>query len=111
MDLSEKLNYLMKINNIKNPKELSIRLKESNFEIPYTTLLTILKGEVKDIKLNTALKLARFFNITLDELLDNNVSITNTQPLNLQGLTSEDIKEINKYIEMYKLAQKNKDIK
>lgn len=62
MNLADKLNILMKRNNIKNPKELSQNLNLQNLKIPYTTLLTIVNNEVQDIKLGTAQKLCNFFS-------------------------------------------------
>ena len=108
MNLAEKINYLMKKNNIKNPKELSTRLKERDLAIPYTTLLTIINNEVQDIKLGTAKKLSTFFNVTLDELLDDNLPLDNTfkyasyNGINEEGLDENDIEEINRFVEFIK---------
>lgn len=106
MNLSEKINILMKTKNIKNPKELSEELKKQNLKIPYTTLLTIINNEVQDIKLNTAKKLCIFFNITLDELLDDKIDINlNTlisNNIDTTGLTQNDIDEIKDFIEFKK---------
>jgi len=49
MELIEKLNLLMKKNNIKNLSQLS---RETN--IPYTTLKSIFDGDVNDIRLSTS---------------------------------------------------------
>jgi hypothetical protein len=113
MNLAEKINYLMKKNNIKNPKELSTRLKEKELAIPYTTLLTIINNEVQDIKLGTAKKLSTFFNVTLDELLDDNLTLDNTfkyasyNGINEDGLDENDIEEINRFVEFIKNKKKN----
>lgn len=114
MNLAEKLNILMKKSNIKNPKELSQNMQQLGLCIPYTTLLTIINDEVQDIKLGTAKKLCSFFNVTLDELLDNNISINaiNYININIDGLDTDDIKKIYEYIDILKLAKKAKsDIK
>ena len=54
MDLIEKLQFLMKKNNIKNISQLA---KETN--IPYTTLKSIFDGDVNDIRLSTSRKLLK----------------------------------------------------
>ena len=112
MNLSEKINILMKQNNIKNPKELSEKLNEKNLKIPYTTLLTIINNEVQDIKLGTARKLCIFFNLTLDQLLDDDIELTNTiqafsNIIDINGLDDDDIDEINRFIEFLKTKKKN----
>ena len=102
MNISEKINYLMKEHNIKSPRDLANALENKNLKIPYTTLLTIINNEVKDIKLGTAEKLCTFFNITLDDLLNNNISVVNKYKLtlNIKGLTDADIKELKQIIEI-----------
>lgn len=112
MNLSEKIDVLMKQNNIKNPKELSEKLNEKNLKIPYTTLLTIINNEVQDIKLGTARKLCTFFNLTLDQLLDDDIEINNTlqtfsNSIDTNGLDDDDINEINRFIEFLKNKKKN----
>lgn len=108
MNLADKINYLMKKNNIKNPKELSSKLNEKNLKIPYTTLLTIINNEVQDIKLGTAQKLCNFFHVTLDELLDDTISLENNfkfasyNGIDTTGLDAKDIEEINKFVEFIK---------
>ena len=100
MNLIEKLNFLMKKNNIKNISKLSKETK-----IPYTTLKSILDGDVYDIRLSTSKKLSNYFKISLDDLLDNNIDIkenlksTSYYEFDTNGLDEEDIKEINRFIE------------
>lgn len=109
MNLAEKINLLMIQNDIKNPKELSKKLIEKDLKIPYTTLLTIINNEVQDIKLGTARKICTFFRITLDELLDDNIPILDiNNPLNTDGLSEQDIKELHELIEIKKKLRKNK---
>ena len=67
MDLVDKLEKLMQENKIKNILSLS-----NNADIPYTTLKSIFNREVTDIRLSTAVKLSKFFNVSLDYLLDDN---------------------------------------
>lgn len=114
MNLAEKIDILMKKNNIKNPKELSEKLKNKNLNIPYTTLLTIINNEVQDIKLGTARKLCDFFQITLDELLDDNIPLNEDfkfasyNGIDTEGLDENDIEEINRFVEFVKNKKKNK---
>lgn len=112
MNLADKLNILMKKNNIKNPKELSEKLNEKDLKIPYTTLLTIINNEVQDIKLGTAKKLCILFNLTLDELLDDNISIEDNTKNSLDiidtsDLTKEELEELERYKEFLK-SKRNK---
>lgn len=112
MNMSDKINILMKRNNIKNSKELSERLNQQNLKIPYTTLLTIINNEVQDIKLGTARKLCNFFKITLDDLLDDDIELEDfkiapNNGIDIDGLDESDIKEINRFVEFIK----NKKIK
>lgn len=118
MNLADKINFLMKRNNIKNPKELSEKLTELNKKIPYTTLLTIINNEVQDIKLGTARKLCDFFHITLDELLDDDISIESSisdiklasyNGLNTEGMNEIDLKEIQEFIDFKKELKKQKE--
>ena len=101
MDLIKKLNFLMEENNIKNVAQLSQKT-----QIPYTTLKSIFAGNVNDIRLSTSKKICNFFNITLDELLDDNVSV-NYHRFDISGLDNEDIKSTEKYIDFLKFTKKN----
>ena len=103
MDLIKKINLLMKKNNIKNIAQLS---QKTN--IPYTTLKSIFDGDVNDIRLSTSKKICNFFNITLDELLDDNVDF-NYHRFDISGLDNEDIKSTEKYIDFLKFTKKNYD--
>lgn len=109
MELIEKLNYLMKKNNIKNISQLS---KETG--IPYTTLKSIFDGDVNDIRLSTSRKLCDYFKITLDDLLDDNVELdqfrmASYDAVDTEGLDETDIEEINAFVEFIKQKKKNND--
>lgn len=109
MNLSEKLNILMKNTGINNPTELAKKMEEANLKIPYTTLVSILNGEVKNLRLDTANKFKAFFNsilpleqaLILDDLLDTNVDINvklvSVNKINLEGLDNKQIVELNRY--------------
>ena len=64
----------MKKNNVKNIAQLS-----KLTELPYTTLKSIFDGDVNDIRLSTSKKICNTFNITLDELLNDNIELKNLQ--------------------------------
>ena len=68
VDLSEKISYLMRKNNISSPRELA-----SKTDVPYTTILSILNKTVdKDgMRIKTLLKFSEYFNVTLDSLINN----------------------------------------
>lgn len=108
MELIQKLQILMKKNNIKNISQLS---KETG--IPYTTLKSIFDGDVNDIRLSTSRKLCDFFKITLDELLDDDISLNENfkfasyNGVNIDGLDENDIEEINRFVEFVKNKKKN----
>lgn len=77
MDLIQKLNTLMKRDNIKNVAQLS-----KQTELPYTTLKSIFDGDVNDIRLSTSKKICSTFNITLDELLNDDMELQDLQNIN-----------------------------
>lgn len=110
MDLIEKLQFLMKKNNIKNISQLS---RETN--IPYTTLKSIFDGDVNDIRLSTSRKLSDFFKITLDELLDDDISLNENfrfasyNGISTEGLDENDIEEIKRFVEFVKNKKKNEE--
>lgn len=110
MDLIQKLQFLMKKNNIKNISQLS---RETT--IPYTTLKSIFDGDVNDIRLSTSRKLADFFKVTLDELLDDDISLNDNfrfashDGYNTEGLDENDIEEINRFVEFIKNKKKNEN--
>ena len=109
INMVDKLNILMNRKNIKNLSQLS---RETN--IPYTTLKSIFDGDVNDIRLSTSRKICDYFGITLDDLLDDDIEINDVRyaeynGLNTEGLTDEDIKEIEAYIEMRRNINKNKN--
>ena len=70
MGLTEKLDQLMEQRGI-NRKALSA---ESG--IPYTTLMSLYDKGYENIKLSTLRALARYFNVTMDYLADDNATIT-----------------------------------
>lgn len=116
MELIEKLNLLMKKNNIKNLAQLS---RETN--IPYTTLKSIFDGEVNDVRLSTSRKLCDYFNITLDELLDDDISLEDSisnntdfrtasyNGIDVDGLDEDEINHLNELVEFYRNRKKNKN--
>jgi len=109
MTLSEKLNILMKKIGINSPTELSKKMEEANLDIPYTTIRSVLNGDVKNLRLDTANKFKAFFNsilpleqkLTLDDLLDTNIDINiklvSINKVNLEGLDDKKIIELNRY--------------
>lgn len=106
MELLDKLNILMKRYEIKNIAQLS---RET--QIPYTTLKSIFNGDVNDIRLSTSRKLCKFFNITLDDLLDDNLdldapTLSNKLDIDLSKLTNEEFEEVRKFIE-YLISRRN----
>ncbi len=108
MDLIEKLHILMSQKNIKKISQLS---RETN--IPYTTLKSIFDGDVNDIRLSTSRKLCDYFEITLDDLLDDDIELTDfytDNNVDINGLDEKDIEELNRFVEFLK-AKKKQDKK
>jgi len=108
MRITKKIYELMQTKNIKNLKELSRECK-----IPYTTLRAIIDGTISDIKINTALKLCNYFNITLNELFSDELELSDTQVAayngleDVEGLDVSDIKEVNNFIKFVKSQKEN----
>lgn len=50
-------------------KDITIKDVAASAEIPFETLKTFLYGDAKDCKLSTAVKLARAFHVSIDELV------------------------------------------
>lgn len=108
MELIEKLIFLMKRENIKTTAQLS---RETN--IPYTTLKSIFDGDVNDIRLSTSRKLCNFFKITLDELLDDTISLeslkqSSKNAIDIAGLSEEDLKDVQEYVNFKKSKKTSK---
>lgn len=106
MDLIEKLHILMNKKNIKKISQLS---RETN--IPYTTLKSIFDGDVNDIRLSTSRKLCDYFEITLDDLLDDDIELTDfysENNIDIEGLDEKDIEELNRFVEFLKNKKKLK---
>lgn len=108
MELNEKIYKLMETRNIKNVMELSRQCS-----IPYTTLKSIMDGQVNDIRINTAIKLCEFFNISLDDFISNDLDtstleIAAYQGLDIEGLDVSDLAEVNDFIKYVKSKKKNK---
>lgn len=80
MTLIEKLDYLMKEKNINK----SVLSKETG--IPYTTIDGFYKKGTENIKLSTLKKIAEYFEITLDELANDDIAIDNKSSTNYEYL-------------------------
>ena len=52
-----------------NEKDITIKDISEEADIPFSTLNTFLYGDSKDIKLSTAVKLAKALNVSIDELI------------------------------------------
>lgn len=89
--LIEKLEYLMKKNNIKTLKELSRQC-----DIPYTTLRGFYDKGTDGIRSNTLQKLSNFFGCTIDYLVRDD--IPKTHILHLAGIDEKEYKKIRNEI-------------
>lgn len=65
MSLKEKLEFLLNEKGI-NTREFSVRSG-----IPYSTIRNIFDRGSEDVRASTLVKMARFFSISVDELLEN----------------------------------------
>ena len=69
--------------------------------IPYTTLDSIIKKQLKDIKFDNAVKIAEYFNVPV-EYLASGIFIKKDKPVNLEGidlLNEYGIKRLKLYLE------------
>lgn len=109
MDLGNRILELMKSKHIKNLKELARQI-----DIPYTTLRAIVDGTIADIKINTALKICSAFNITLNELFQEELDVSNLELASyngledINGLDVSEIEEVNNFIKFVKAKKNNK---
>lgn len=114
MDLKEKLSSLMKQNGIKNLYDLSRQC-----DIPYTTLRNIMIDNISNIRIDTAIKLCDFFKVSLDELLQSELDLSEIEFASYNGiesadcLTIDELQEVNDFIQYIiskrsKQEQKNK---
>lgn len=71
MDLTEKLEFLMRERKIPSRMALS---KESG--VPYMTLVNFWEKGTENVKLSTLRKLADYFEVSLDYLVDDNIANT-----------------------------------
>lgn len=110
----EKFDFQVVVNNLKkymDQKQKTLNLISKETLIPYSTLQSILNGDTKDMKLSNAEKICTCLGITLDELMyteeqiseRRKLSLKNIQfanisslGLNLQGLTLDDIDELQR---------------
>ena len=108
MNIRDKIYKLMEDNDITKISDLTKSLERNNLKIPYTTLMSILNGDVKDIKVGTANKLCKFFNISLEELLGDDYKLNENSRiiLNVKELTTSDIEELKEIIEIKKRKRK-----
>lgn len=100
--MNSKLNQRKKELNLTNEKlsELS--------GVPIGTLSKITAGIIKNPTLTTLKQITTALNMTLDELLDDNVSIQQNTELNgYDSLSDEGKKKVSEYIDMLLLWEKN----
>lgn len=102
MTFLEKLEYLMKKNNIKNLHELSTKCK-----IPYSTLRGFYTKGTDNIKLPTLRTLSKFFNCSIDYLADDD--IVDIKPYG-DGQIDEDIKIFQKTLKDHNLLDKDDEL-
>lgn len=91
---------LNRINELIEAKKMNVRKLALEIDIPYTTLRSILLGDTNDMKLSIAKKIAKYFNITLDQLAgDENLDLETIKfadipSVDTDGLTMEHVKEL-----------------
>lgn len=104
MELKEIIIDLMKQNGIANLKILS-----EKSGVPYSTLNSIVKGNISNIRLNTLTSLSRFFNVSTD-FLAGNTSIQNPKKTIEKYLTKLNLSE-DEYKESIEHLIKEKEFK
>ena len=74
-------------------KDITIKDISEESDVPFSTLNTFLYGNSKDIKLSTAVKLAKALNVSIDELLENDIkNVLETKVSNTERLAGVIIK-------------------
>lgn len=91
---------LERINELITAKKINIRKLALDIDIPYTTLRSILLGDTGDMKLSVAKKIAKYFNITLDQLVGiddmdlTKIKFADIPAVDTDGLTINHVKEL-----------------
>lgn len=99
MTLTEKLDVLLEEHSL-NKSQLS-----AQSGVPYTTIVSLYEKGAENAKRSTLLALARFFNVSLDYLADDDVSERGTRifasagHFDLTQLTPEGQERYEEYIE------------
>ena len=96
------MNFLEKLDMLMNERQLNKNKLSKESGIPYTTIDGFYKKGTDNIKLSTLKKLANFFDVSLDFLVDDNVSIRNpyeTLAAHHEGdeFTPEELEEIEQF--------------
>ena len=84
-----------------NEKDVKISDIARDTGIPYTTVDSIIKKQLKDIKFDNAVKIAEYFNVPV-EYLASGIFIKKDKPVNLEGvelLNEYGIKRLRLYLE------------
>lgn len=109
MNFLEKLDYLMKKNNL-NKSTLS-----KGCDIPYTTIDGWYKKGYEGLKLTTLRKLSKFFKTSLDFWVNDNEEDSTLSPAqksliaDLEKLTEEELIAVKAFIKSLKEMKENKD--
>lgn len=61
--------FKQNIDTLMDMKDYTIKVLSEKMEVPFDTLKSFLYGEFKDCKLSTAVKMARAFGVSIDELI------------------------------------------
>ena len=99
MTLTEKLDVLM------NERGLNKSQLAAQSGVPYTTIVSLYEKGAENAKRSTLLSLARFFNVSLDYLADDNIGERTTRIVaaaghfNVDRLTPEGRERYEEYIE------------
>lgn len=90
MSILDKLEFLMSQKGIKNKKQLSELSK-----IPYTTIVGLYTKGFEKMKLSTLKSLASFFDVSIDYLVWDNITITNKPTSNQETELLTKFRELN----------------
>lgn len=97
MSFTDRLEYLMQRNGIKNKSELA---KISG--IPYTTIDGFYKKGSDNVKLSTLKKLSKCLHCSLDYLAEEDEPVTIAAHFEGEDFTEEEIAEIQSFIDFVK---------
>lgn len=87
------MTFLEKLDYLKNREKLNNNTLSQKTGIPYTTIDSFYKKGYKNMKFETLEKLSRFFNVSLDYLMNDDIADEK------YGINSDEVNNVFKYLQ------------